>query len=165
MQVVETKNEGLSREFTITVAADELDQKVETKLIEVGQTVKMPGFRPGKVPMKILRQRFGQSVLGEILEGTVSESSQAVLTERSLKPAMQPKIEISSFDPGSDLVYTMAVDVMPEIEPVDFSTLTLTRYKPEITDEEVNNAMDELARNNRATRKSKKTARPSRAMS
>ena len=156
MQVVETKNEGLSREFTITVAADELDQKVETKLIEVGQTVKMPGFRPGKVPMKILRQRFGQSVLGEILEGTVSESSQAVLTERSLKPAMQPKIEISSFDPGSDLVYTMAVDVMPEIEPVDFSTLTLTRYKPEITDEEVNNAMDELARNNRATQKIEK---------
>lgn len=151
MQVEETKNEGLSREFTITVPADEIDQKVEAKLTEVGQTVNLPGFRPGKVPMKILRQRFGNSVLGEVLEAAVQESSQSALTERALKPALQPKIEISSFDPGADLVYTMAVDVMPEIDPVDFSTLSVKQYKPEITDEEVQNALDELAKNNRAT--------------
>ncbi|MDW3207424.1 MAG: trigger factor [Alphaproteobacteria bacterium] len=156
MQVSETKNEGLSREFTVTVGADEIDQKVEAKLTEVGQTVNLPGFRPGKVPMKILRQRFGNAVLGEVLEAAVSETSQSVLTERALKPAMQPKIEISSFDPGADLVYTMGVEIMPEIEPVDFSTLTLTRYKPEIADEEVENALGELAKNNRATQKIEK---------
>lgn len=153
MQVVETKNEGLSREFTITVGADEIDQKVESKLIEVGQTVRLPGFRPGKVPMKILRQRFENSVLGEVLETTVGESSQSVLTERAMKPAMQPKIEISSFEPGADLVYTMGVEIMPEITPVDFSTLDLKRYKPEVADEEVQTALDELAKNNRATKK------------
>ncbi|WP_421877988.1 trigger factor [Pacificispira sp.] len=156
MQVSETKNEGLSREFTVTVGADEIDQKVEAKLVEVGQTMKLPGFRPGKVPMKILRQRFGNAVLGEVLEAAVGETSQSVLTERALKPAMQPKIEISSFDPGADLVYTMGVEIMPEIEPVDFSTLTLTRYKPEIADEEVENALGELAKNNRATQKIEK---------
>ncbi len=156
MQVSETKNEGLSREFTVTVGADEIDQKVEAKLVEVGQTMKLPGFRPGKVPMKILRQRFGNAVLGEVLEAAVGETSQSVLTERALKPAMQPKIEISSFDPGADLVYTMGVEIMPEIEPVDFSTLTLNRYKPEIADEEVENALGELAKNNRATQKIEK---------
>ena len=156
MQVVETKNEGLSREFTITVGADEIDQKVGAKLEEVGQTVKMPGFRPGKVPMKILRQRFGSSVLGEVLEKTVGESSQSALVDRDLKPAMQPKIEITSFEEGQDLVYTMAVEIMPAITPVDFGTLELTRYKPEITDEEVQNALDELAKNNRATSKIEK---------
>lgn len=156
MQVVETKNEGLSREFSVTITASELDEKVEAKLVEVGQTVKLPGFRPGKVPMKILRQRFGTSVLGEVLEKTVGETSQTVLTERALKPALQPKIEITSFEPDQDLVYSMAVDIMPEIEPVDFSTLTLTRYKPEIGDDEVQNAMDELAKNNRATQKIEK---------
>ncbi|NMM46046.1 trigger factor [Rhodospirillaceae bacterium KN72] len=156
MQVVETKNEGLSREFTITVGADEIDQKVGAKLEEVGQTVKMPGFRPGKVPMKILRQRFGSSVLGEVLEKTVGESSQSALVDRELKPAMQPKIEITSFEEGQDLVYTMAVEIMPAITPVDFGTLELTRYKPEITDEEVQNALDELAKNNRATSKIEK---------
>lgn len=156
MQVSETKNEGLSREFTVTVGADEIDQKVEAKLVEVGQTVNLPGFRPGKVPMKILRQRYGNAVLGEVLEAAVGETSQTVLTERALKPAMQPKIEISSFDPGADLVYTMGVEIMPEIEPVDFSTLSLTRYKPEIADEEVENALNELAKNNRATQKIEK---------
>jgi len=153
MQVVETKNEGLSREFTVTVEAAEIDQKVEAKLSEVGQTVNMPGFRPGKVPMKILRQRFGNAVLGEVLEAMVSETSNAMLTERALKPAMQPKIEIESFDPGADLVYKMGVEVMPEIEPVDFSTIKATRYKPAIADDEVENGLEELARNNRATEK------------
>lgn len=152
MQVSETKNEGLSREFSVTIGADEIDRKVEDKLAEVGKTVNLPGFRPGKVPMKILRQRFGNAVMGEVLEKTVGETSQSVLTERDLKPAEQPKIEISSFEPGSDLVYTMELEIMPEIEPVDFSTLNLTVYKPDIRDAEVDNAIEELAKNNRATK-------------
>ena len=151
MQVEETKNEGLRREFTVTLPAQEVDQKVEAKLAEVGKTLTLPGFRPGKVPMKVLRRRFGNSVLGEVLEAAVQDSSRTTLTDRALKPAVRPKIEISSFDPGADLVYTMAVDVMPEIEPVDFSTLSVTRYKPEVSDAEVRNALDELVRNNRAT--------------
>ena len=153
MQVVETKNEGLSREFTITVEASEIDARVETKLVEVGKTVNLPGFRPGKVPMKILRQRFSTAVLGEILEAMVSETSQTALNERELKPALQPKIEITSFDPGTDLVYSMAVEIMPEIEAIDFSTIKATTYKPEISDGEVDNAMAELAKSNRATAK------------
>lgn len=153
MQVVDTKNEGLSREFTVTVAADEIDTRVEAKLVEVGKTVNLPGFRPGKVPMKILRQRFGQAVLGEILEAAVTETSQTALNERALKPALQPKIEISSFEPGADLVYTMAVEIMPEIDVIDFSTIKATVYKPDISDGEVDNAMAELAKSNRATAK------------
>jgi trigger factor len=153
MQVVETKNEGLSREFKITVVAADIDARVATKLEEVGKTVNLPGFRPGKVPMKILRQRFGNAVLGEVLEAAVGESSQSVLTERALKPAMQPKIEIDSFEPDSDLVYTMGVEIMPEIEPVDFSTLDLKVYKPAIAQEEVDNAIEELAKNQRPSQK------------
>lgn len=153
MQVVETKNEGLSREFKITLGADDIDARVEGKLTEVGKTVNLPGFRPGKVPMTILRQRFGNAVLGEVLEAAVGESSQSVLAERALKPAMQPKIEIDSFDPGSDLIYTMGVEVMPDIEPVDFSTLDLKVYKPEIAEEEVDNAIGELAKNQRPSQK------------
>lgn len=153
MQVVETKNEGLSREFTVTVEASEIDTRVEAKLVEVGKTVNLPGFRPGKVPMKILRQRFGTAVLGEVLEAAVTETSQSALNDEGLKPALQPKIEISSFDPGADLVYTMGVEIMPEIEAVDFSTIKATTYKPEISDGEVENALGELAKNNRATAK------------
>ena len=105
MQVNEVKNDGLSREFSITIAAADIDRLVEDRLGEVGQTVTLPGFRPGKVPMSILKQRFGNAVLGEVLEKAVNETSQEVLQERDLRPAMQPKIEISSFEEGTDLFY------------------------------------------------------------
>lgn len=151
MQVTETKNEGLSREFSITVPADELERKVEDRLAEVGQKVNIPGFRPGKVPMKILKQRYGDSVLGEVLEQTVSEASQSVMTERELKPAMQPKIEITSFEKGSDLVYTMGVELMPEIEPADFSKIEVTKLTPKISDEEVDQALEGIANDYRSS--------------
>ena len=151
MQVTETKNEGLSREFSITVPADELERKVEDRLAEVGQKVNIPGFRPGKVPMKILKQRYGDSVLGEVLEQTVSEASQSVMTERELKPAMQPKIEITSFEKGSDLVYSMGVELMPEIEPADFSKIEVTKLTPKISDEEVDQALEGIANDYRSS--------------
>lgn len=152
MQVVETKNEGLSREFSITIEASDIDQRIETRLTEVGATVNIPGFRPGKVPMKILKQRFGTAILGEILEAAVGESSQNVLAENDIKPAMQPKIEVTNFDQGADLVYTMGVEIMPAIEPMDFSTLSLTRQTPKISDEEVNRALEGIAKDMRTTK-------------
>ncbi|MEQ8449927.1 MAG: trigger factor [Nitratireductor sp.] len=151
MQVTETKNEGLSREFSITVPADELESKVENRLAEVGQKVNIPGFRPGKVPMKILKQRYGDSVLGEVLEQAVSEATQSVMTERELKPAMQPKIEITSFEKGEDLVYTVGVELMPEIEPTDFSKIEVTKLTPKISDEEVTQALEGIANDYRSS--------------
>jgi len=151
MQVTETKNEGLSREFSITVPAGELESKVEDRLADVGQKVNIPGFRPGKVPMKILKQRYGDSVLGEVLEQTVSEATQSVMTERELKPAMQPKIEITSFEKGADLVYTVGVELMPEIEPTDFSKIEITRLTPKISDEEVTQALEGIANDYRSS--------------
>ncbi len=152
MQVVETKNEGLSREFSVTIEASDIEQRVETRLAEVGQTVNIPGFRPGKVPMRILKQRFQGAVMGEILEAVVGESSQNVLTENDIKPAMQPKIEVTSFDQDADLVFTMGVEIMPVIEPMDFSKLSLTRQKPAIGDDEVQRALEGIAKDMRATK-------------
>jgi trigger factor len=75
MQVTETNADGLKREFHIVVPAGELEEKVTTRLGEIGRTITLPGFRPGRVPMQILRRRFGPSVLGEVLESTVQGSS------------------------------------------------------------------------------------------
>jgi trigger factor len=151
MQVTETKNDGLSREFSITIPAADLERKVEAQLEEAGQKVNIPGFRPGKVPMRILKQRYGDSVLGEVIQQSVSESSQAVMSERDLKPAMQPNIEITSFEKGEDLVYKMGVELMPDIEPVDFSTLSITRLTPKISDEEVTQALEGIANDYRSS--------------
>jgi trigger factor len=145
MQVTEEKNEGLQREFVITLEASEIDEKVESRLREIGKNQKIPGFRPGKAPMSILKQRFGQAVMGEVLERAVGDSSQQVIQERGLRPAGQPNISVESFDEGQDLVYRMSMELLPDIEPMDFSALNVTTYKIQVPDTEVEEALERLA--------------------
>lgn len=152
MDVVETNTEGLLRDFKITIAANDIQQRVDARLTEVGRDVSIPGFRPGKAPLKILKQRYGGNVMGEVLEATVQESSQEVLSERGLRPAGQPKIEVVSFDEGKDLVYDISVEILPDIETVDLATLELDRVKVTPTDDEINDAIDRIAQQNRETK-------------
>ncbi len=145
MQVTETSAEGLTRELKIVVPAATIDDTVASRLKEIGQTVKMPGFRPGKVPLSVLRKRYGASLLGEVLEETVQDTTNSVLEERSLRPASKPKVEIVSFDEGSDLEYTIRLDILPEVPRADLSGITLTRPVATVSDEEVQEALDRVA--------------------
>ena len=153
MQVTEISNDGLKREFRVTIQSRDIQSKVDLRLEELGRTVKLPGFRPGKVPMPVLRQRFGNSVMGEVLERAVSDSSYQAMGERGLRPAMQPKIEITSFAEGKDLEYKMAVELLPEIKPIDFKELTLERLKVEASEAEITKAIERLAEGSRQTEK------------
>ncbi|MCH7711580.1 MAG: trigger factor [Proteobacteria bacterium] len=146
MQVVEDSNEGLKREFTITVAAADIEATLNSRLKELSRTIKMPGFRPGKVPMPLLKKQYGKSLMGEILDHVVSDSSQRALADKGLRLAVEPKIEIKSFAEGADLEYTMAVELMPEIEPVEFSKLELERLVVEVSDAEIDEAIGDLAK-------------------
>lgn len=145
MQVTETKNEGLSREYSIVIPAADIEDRVLSKLAEIGQQVTIPGFRKGKVPTKLLRQRYGQSVLGDVIQDAVVESSSQAITDQSLTPATQPKIDVTKFEDAEDLEYTMAVEVMPEITAVDFKTLKLERLTCDISDEEIEKSMANIA--------------------
>ena len=145
MQVTETQSDGLKKEFKVVIAANEIAEKLNHRLQEIGQQVRVPGFRPGKVPSQILKQRFGPSVMGEILERAVNDSSNQAINERGLRPAMQPKIEITAFDEGKDLEYTMALELLPEIKIMDFAKLELERPKIEVPDSEVESALERLA--------------------
>ncbi|MBM3538541.1 MAG: trigger factor [Alphaproteobacteria bacterium] len=153
MQVTEISNDGLKREFKVTIQSSDIQTKVDHRLEELGRTVNLPGFRPGKVPMPVLRKRFGTSVMGEVLERAVSDSSYQAMGERGLRPAMQPKIEITSFAEGKDLEYKMAVELLPEIKPMDFKELTLERLKVEPSEAEVTKAIERLAEAGRQTEK------------
>ncbi len=152
MQVTETNADGLKRGFKVQIAADEIDEKMAGRLTELGNTVKVPGFRPGKVPLQILKQRFGKSVLGEILERAVSDSSNQALNERGLRPAMQPKIEITAFDEGKDLEYTMELELLPDIEPMDFSKIQLERSNIEVEESAVQETIEDLAKAHKKTK-------------
>jgi len=149
MQVTETSADGLKHEFTITVPADDLEQEITRRLGEIGRQVRLPGFRPGKVPMQILRVRFGPSVRGEVLQSTLQASSAEAINERQLRPALPPKVDIVSAAEGADLEYKMAVEVLPEIPEPSFADLGIERLVVEVPEEEVDRAVERLAEQQR----------------
>src|SRR5260221_9629409 len=149
MQITETTAEGLKREFTVTVASNDIEKKMQDRLTEIGRTIRLPGFRPGKVPMPVLRKRYGASVMGEVLEKAVSDSSAQAMREHNLRRALQPKIEIVSFKEGADLEYKMAVELLPEIKPIDFTEIQLERLRPEVPEDEIDKAVQRIAEPNR----------------
>src|SRR5216683_5135685 len=149
MEVTETNADGLKREFRVVVPAGELEEKVTSRLGEIGRTISLPGFRPGKVPMQILRKRFGPSVLGEVLESTVQGSSAEAIREHNLRPALPPKVDIVSFSEGTDLEYKMSLEVLPEIPEPSFADLGVERLVVEVPDEDVDRAIERIAEQQR----------------
>jgi trigger factor len=149
MQITETNTEGLKHEFKVVVEAGDIAKRVETRLQEIGRQVKLPGFRPGKVPLTVLRQRYGSSVRGEVLERAVNDSSTEAMREHKLRPALQPKVEIVSFNEGTDLEYKLAVEVLPEFVPMNFAELKLERLRPDVPDAEVDKALERIAKQQR----------------
>ena len=145
MQVKQLKQDGLSHELEVTVEANDIASRVEKRLQEVSKTINLPGFRPGKAPMSLMKQKYGKAVLGEVLEAAVNETSQKVLEDKKIKPALKPKIEFSSFDEDKDLVYTMAVETLPEIEVKDYKGFKLTKYIAKADDAAIDDALKRIA--------------------
>jgi trigger factor len=151
MQVKELKKEGLNVELEVVVTAADIDREIDARLVEVGQTIKMPGFRPGKVPLNILKQKYGRSVLGDVLEKTVNDTSAKIIEEKGLKPALQPKIEVREFDEGKDLKYVMSIETLPEFKVVDLKSLTLNKPVAKAEKKAVDEAIERIAKGNRET--------------
>lgn len=149
MEITETNTEGLRREFKVVIAATDIEKRMTSRLNEIGRTVRLPGFRPGKVPMKVLKKRYGPAVMSEVLERAVNDTSNEALRSRNLRPALQPKVEIVAFNEGTDLEYKLAVEVLPEIEPMDFGGLELERLRPEVPEADVRAALERIARQQR----------------
>lgn len=153
MQVKELKKEELSIELEVTVSAQEIDQHIDERLIEVGKTVKMAGFRPGKVPLNILKQKYGKAILGEVLEKAVNDTTAKIIEDKGLRPALQPKIEVVEFDEGKDLKYKMQVESLPEIKVMDLKALKLEKPVAKVEDKAVTEALERIASSNRETEK------------
>jgi trigger factor len=150
MQITETVSEGLRREFTIVIAADDLDARLIGRIEEMKPRLHLKGFRPGKAPLSYLKKTFGKSVMGEIVEQAVNETSQKAVTDRELKPAFPPRVDVVSemaqvVDGKSDLEFTVKVDLMPDFELADVSKLEVERLVAEVTHAEVDDAMQRVA--------------------
>jgi trigger factor len=151
MEVTETLNEGLKREFKIVLPAADIETKIVAKLREFGQTARVPGFRPGKTPLPILKTKFGEAFRGEVLQEAINTGSAETIEKRGLRPAVQPRIEVTSAAPGADLAFTVAMEVLPEIKPMDFRSLTLERLEVAVGDGDVDEEIKRRAQTQRKT--------------
>jgi trigger factor len=152
MQVTETLSDGLKRNYTVVLPVADLESRRTERLTSLGKTLRLPGFRPGKVPMPIVKQRYGTAVSAEILEESVNEATQKVLSERGLRPAQQPKVDLVSANPTamtSDLEFSVSLELLPDIMLPDFGTIELTRLKAEVADESIDKALAQIAKFNR----------------
>lgn len=146
MQVTEVANEGLKRAYTVVVPAASIAVQKDKRLAELAKDMKLPGFRPGKVPQKVVQARYGQAVMGEVLEASVQEASGKVLSENNLRPALQPKIDLVNFADGGDLEFRMDIEIMPDIPMPDFSGISLTRLKATPGEDDITKALENITR-------------------
>ncbi|TNF20617.1 MAG: trigger factor [Rhodobacteraceae bacterium] len=147
MQVTETLNEGLKRGYAITVTADELDSKVNEKLAEAQPEIEMKGFRKGKVPMPLLKKQFGQRLLGEAMQETIDGAMNKHFEESGDRPALQPEVKMTNEDwkEGDDVKVEMSYEKLPEIPEVDLKGISLEKMIAKAGDEEVEEALKNLA--------------------
>ena len=157
MQVTQTLSEGLKREFRVVVPADDLDTKVNTRLDELKGTVRINGFRPGKVPVGHLKRLYGRSVMAEAIEAAVRDANAKIVSDNSLRLAMEPQVKLPTEEAAinavvegkADLDYSVAMEVLPKIELAEFKDIKLERLVAEVTDGEIDEAVKTIAEQNR----------------
>ena len=151
MNVSETKSEGLLREYQIIITAAEIDAEVSKKLEEIATTVKMPGFRPGKVPMSVVKSRFSDQVRGDAIKAALDEAARQAVEGNDLRLASQPQLDIKSYDEGKDLEASLACEVMPAIAMPDVGKLIIDKPKIDSDPKEVEETLARIADENRPT--------------
>jgi trigger factor len=157
MQVTETLSEGLRREYRVVVPAADLDSKVNERLVELKDRVRLNGFRPGKVPVQHLKRVYGRAVMAEAIEAAVQEVNAKIISDHGFKLAGQPKItlpetesEVKELVEGrTDLSYSVAMEILPKIELGDFKDIALERLVAEVSDQEIDEGVQRIAEANR----------------
>ncbi|MGB2344707.1 MAG: trigger factor [Candidatus Puniceispirillaceae bacterium] len=151
MNVSQTKSEGLLREYKIVITATEIDAEVSKKLKEIATTVKMPGFRPGKVPMSVVKSRFSDQVRGDAIKAALDEGARQAIEGNDLRLASQPQVDIKSYEDGKDLEASLACEVMPAITLPDLGKVIVDRPKVDSDPKEVEETLERIADENRPT--------------
>ena len=146
MQVTETLSEGLKRGFNVVLPAADIESKRAKRLAEVAKTVSLPGFRPGKVPMTVVKKRYEGAITAEILEASVNEATTKLFGDRNLRTAAQPQIEVVSIADGQDVVFNVTAELLPEISMPDFASIELTRLKAEPTEDAIEKTLGEISK-------------------
>jgi trigger factor len=144
MQVSVETTEGLERKLTIAIPGDRVDTAVNARLQEAAQTIRLNGFRQGKVPLKVVKNKFGKGVRQEVVGELMNQTYFEAIAQESLKPAGQPRIEPTSMDEGKDVEFVAVIEVYPEIELPDFAAIKAERLVAEVSDDDIDEMIETL---------------------
>ncbi len=149
MQMTEKKVEGLSHHYHLNIPAGTVEAKMDERLLELGKTTKVAGFRAGHIPLPILRQRYAASVKGEVIQKLLDESVKNLVQEKKLKVALQPKIDFESAEEGKDLSLNISLEVLPEVGTVDLSKYSFEQLKAKLEPQTVTESLKKMAHSSR----------------
>ena len=145
MQVSVENTGGLERKLTIQVPGDEIQQKVNGRLKELSKQVRIKGFRPGRVPMSVVRQRYGKQARQEIVGDAIQESLQQAISDEKLRPAAMPRLDAPPRDlDNGDVEFDAIIEVYPEIDPIDAAALEIERLDAEVEESDVDEMLKTL---------------------
>ncbi len=158
MQTKQTSNEGLKRAYLITITAAEIADKIDAEIKKIAPQVKMPGFRPGKVPANLVKKMHGEQIHGQTVNDAIRDSVDALIKDEELRPAMQPKIELGEgYEEGKDAEITVELEVLPVIEAPSTDGLKLEKLVVPVTDEQIEEAIGNIAGQNKSYKDAAKT--------
>src|SRR5688572_7875081 len=158
MQVTETLSQGLKREFKVVLPATELEERLTSELATLKDRVRINGFRPGKVPVQHLRRLYGRSVMADVVQNAVNEANRKIVDENKLKLALDPQIQFPenkdeverAMEAKADLAFTVALEVLPSFELADLSDVSVRKLTAGVSDAEVQEALERMAKQNSA---------------
>jgi trigger factor len=153
MEIKKDSVEGLKHSYQISVAAEAIEMRVKTRLLEMGKGAKIPGFRPGKAPLQILQQRYESSARPEVLRKVIDESYHKLLADKKLRPATRPQITVDNYETNQALECTYEFEVLPQIKPIDLKkAIKCERLVADVDDKMIDNALTRIAENHKTSK-------------
>ena len=144
MNITELKSTDLKKEYKVSIPVKDVDDKVAQRLNVIGASATIQGFRKGKAPIEVLKKQYGQRAWAEAAEQSVQEAADKVINDNKLKPAMQPQIEVETFEQGKDIAFKMGIEVTPPVKLMDFAKIAVTRRAVKVTDADINETLDNI---------------------
>src|SRR6185436_607304 len=142
MKTVETENQGLKRAFMLTIAAKDIEARVDQEVRRIAPQVRMPGFRPGKVPPNLIRKMHGDALQRDALSGAVQDGVQQLLTEQKLRPALQPEVVLDEqYEPGKDAEVRVSLEALPDVPAPKIEGLALERLIVDVDESQVDDQL------------------------
>ena len=158
MQIVEKTSEGLKRAYTLTIAAKDIEARIDREVKKIAPQVRMPGFRPGKVPANLVRKMHGEALHSDALQNTIQESVDGLIADKELRPALQPKVDLDEkYEQGKDAELNVELEVLPVIEAPSIDGLKLTKMVVPVADKQVDEAIENLAKQQKSYKDAPKT--------